>query len=174
MPLSKNDKRAIVTKVNEIANRAHSAIIAEYSGMTVAEMTELRQQARAADVYLRVVRNTLARRAVLNTNFECLQNRLVGPVFLAFSLKEPGAAARVLREFSKTQQKLIIKSIGLGGQILEAADLDKVAKLPTYPQAISLLMSVMQAPVTHLVRTIAEPHAKLARTIAAIRDSKPN
>jgi large subunit ribosomal protein L10 len=174
MPLSINDKRAIVTKVNDIAKRAHSAIIAEYSGITVAEMTELRQKARAADVYLRVVRNTLARRAVSNTEFECLQDGLIGPVFLAFSMKEPGAAARVLKDFGKTQDKVIVKSIGLGGQLLEATDIDKVAKLPTYPQAISLLMSVMQAPVTQLVRTIAEPHAKLARTIAAIRDSKSN
>jgi large subunit ribosomal protein L10 len=174
MPLSIEDKRAIVASVNEIASRAHSAIVAEYRGLSVADVTELRQKARAEDVYLRVVRNTLARRAVSNTDFECLQESLVGPVFLAFSMNDPGAAARVISEFAKTHEKLVVKNIGLGGQLLDASDIKKVAKLPTYSEAISMLMSVMQAPITQLVRTLAEPHAKLVRTVAAVRDSKSN
>jgi len=170
MPLSIDDKRAIVANVNEVARSAHSAIVAEYRGMTVADVTELRHKARSEDVYLRVVKNTLARRAVLNTDFECLQDTLVGPVFLAFSLNEPGAAARVISEFAN--DKLVVKSIALGGRLLSASDIEQVAKLPTFSEAISMLMSVMQAPISQLVRTLAEPHAKLVRTIAAVRDSK--
>lgn len=172
MPLKLSDKRAIVASVNEIAVSANSAIVAEYSGMTVTEMTQLRNKAREAGVYLRVVRNTLAKRAVLNTKFECLQNVLVGPVVLAFSMEEPGAAARIINDFIKTNTKLVVKGISLGEQLYDASQLDKVAKLPTYKEAISMLMSVIQAPVTQLARTIAEPHAKLTRTIAALRDSK--
>jgi len=172
MPLKLEDKRAIVVSVNEVAVSANSAIVAEYNGMTVADMTQLRNKAREAGVYLRVVRNTLAKRAVLNTKFECLQNVIVGPVVLAFSMDEPGAAARIIKDFIKTNTKLVVKGIGLGEQLYEASVLDKVAKLPTYPQAISMLMSVIQAPLTQLARTIAEPHAKLTHTIAALRDSK--
>ncbi len=172
MPLLLEDKRAIVSSVNKIVSEAHSAIVLEYRGVTVAEMTELRTKAREAGVYLRVVRNTLARRAMKNTDFECLQDVLVGPVVLAFSMDEPGAAARVISEFVKTNTKLVVKGIGLGGQLLEAQAIDKVAKLPTYLEAISQLMSVMQAPITKLARTLKEPHAKLVRTIAAIRDNK--
>ncbi len=172
MPLKLEDKQAIVASVNEVAKKATSAIVAEYRGMSVSDMTELRKQAREAGVYLRVIRNTLARRAVTNTDFECLKEILVGPVFLAFSNEEPSAAAKVLKEFSKTQDKLIVKGIGLGKQLLEASALSKVAKLPTYLESISLLMSVMQAPITQMVRTIAEPQAQLARTIAAIADKK--
>jgi len=172
MPLKLEDKRAIVVSVNEVAVSANSAIVAEYSKMTVAEMTQLRNKAREAGVYLRVVRNTLAKRAVLNTKFECLQNVLVGPVVLAFSMDEPGAAARIIKDFIKTNTKLVVKGISLGEQLYDASQLDKVAKLPTYQEAISILMSVIQAPITQLARTIAEPHAKLTRTIAALRDSK--
>jgi large subunit ribosomal protein L10 len=174
MPLSLDDKRAIVATVNELANRAQSAIVAEYRGMTCTEITRLRAQARGANVYLRVVRNTLARRAVKDTNFECLQEILVGPVVLAFSIDDPSAAARVISEFAKINEKLIVKGVSLGGQLLSASDINTVAKLPTYTEAISILMSVIQAPITKLVRTLAEPHAKLVRTLAAVRDSKPN
>jgi large subunit ribosomal protein L10 len=174
MPLSLDDKRAIVATVNKLASRAQSAVVAEYRGMTCTEMTQLRTQARGANVYLRVVRNTLARRAVKDTHFECLQDILVGPVVLAFSTEEPSAAARVISDFTKTNDKLIVKGVSLGGQLLSASDIQTVAKLPSYTEAISMLMSVIQAPITKLVRTLAEPHAKLVRTLAAVRDSKPN
>jgi large subunit ribosomal protein L10 len=172
MPLKLEDKQAIVADVANVASTAHSAIVAEYSGLTVAEMTELRQKAREGGVYLRVVRNTLARRAFLNTDFECLRDSLVGHIVLAFSKEEPSAAARVIKDFTKENKKLVVKSIALTGNLLDANDLDKVAKLPTHSEAISMLMSVMQAPITQLARTIQEPHAKLVRTIAAVRDSK--
>lgn len=172
MPLKLEDKQAIVASVNEVASSSSSAVVAEYRGISVDEMTELRKKAREAGVYLRVVRNTLARRAVSNTDFECLKEILVGPILLAFSREEPSAAAKVLNEFRKSQDKLVVKGIGLGKQLLEASALSKVAKLPTYSEAISLLMSVMQAPITQMVRTLAEPHAQLVRTLAAVGEKQ--
>lgn len=172
MPLKLEDKQAIVNEVAQLAQQAYSIIAVEYRGMTVAEMTQLRTQARQNGVYLRVIKNTLAKRAVANTAYECLQEQLVGPILLAFSREEPGAAARVISNFAKSNPKVVVKGIALSGQLLPAADLDKVAKLPTYRDAISMLLAVMQAPMTKLVRTLAEPTAKLARTLAAIRDSK--
>ncbi|HDN26974.1 MAG TPA: 50S ribosomal protein L10 [Thioploca sp.] len=172
MPLKLEDKQAIVTQVAQIAGQAHSAVVAEYRNMNSAAMTQLRVQAREDGVNLRVVRNTLARRAVKNTDFECLGEVLVGPVFLAFSMEEPGAAARVISKFVKSNEKLIVKGLSLGGQFLPATQIDAVAKLPTYSEAVSKLMAVMQAPVTKLVRTLAEPQAKLVRTIAAIKAVK--
>jgi len=173
MPLKLEDKQAIVASVNEVANSSSAAIVAEYRGMSVEDMTDLRKKAREAGVYLRVVRNTLARRAVADTDFECLQEILVGPILLAFSREEPSAAAKVLNDFCKSQDKLIVTGIGLGKQLLAASALSKVAKLPTYSEAISLLMSVMQAPITQMVRTMAEPQAQLVRTLAAVGE-KPD
>ena len=172
MPLKLQDKQAIVASVNEIANNASSAIVAEYRGMSVDSMTDLRKKAREAGVDLRVVRNTLARRAVSNTDFECLKEILVGPILLAFSKEEPSAAAKVLKEFSKSEDKLVVKGIGLGKQLLDGSTLAKVAKLPTYLESISLLMSVIQAPITQMVRTIAEPQAQLVRTLAAVGEKQ--
>ncbi len=174
MPLKLDDKRAIVATVNEIASTAHSAVATEYLGMTVTEMTDLRRKAREAGVYLRVVRNTLAKRAVAGTDFECLQEALVGPIVLAFSIDDPGAAARVIDDFSKTNKKIVVKAVAIGGKLLPAQSITDVAKLPTYDEAVSMLMSVMQAPISKLVRTLAEPHTKLVRTIAAVGDSKPS
>lgn len=172
MPLKLEDKRAIVATVANIVSQAHSAVVAEYRGMTVSELTQLRALARTKGVYLRVVRNTLARRAVSNSDFECLQNILEGPNILAFSMNEPSASARVIKDFSKNNDKLVVKGIAISGQLLDASEINTVASLPTYPEAISLLMAVIQAPVRKLVRTLAEPHAKLVRTLAAVRDSQ--
>ena len=172
MPLKLQDKQAIVASVNEIANNASLAIVAEYRGMSVDSMTDLRKKAREAGVDLRVVRNTLARRAVSNTDFECLKEILVGPILLAFSKEEPSAAAKILKDFSKSEDKLVVKGIGLGKQLLDGSALAKVAKLPTYLESISLLMSVIQAPITQMVRTIAEPHAQLVRTLAAVGEKQ--
>jgi large subunit ribosomal protein L10 len=172
MPLKLEDKRVIVAEVAEIAKQAHSVIAMEYRSVTVTEITQLRARARLANVHLRIVRNTLARRALADTPFACLQERLVGPIILAFSLKEPSAAARVIGEFIKNNERFAVKGIALSGQLLEGSELDKVAKLPTYQEAVSILMAVIKAPVTKLVRTLAEPQAKLARTLAALRDSK--
>ena len=172
MALRLEDKKAIVAEVAEVAASAYSAVAAEYRGLSVAEMTDLRSKAREGGVYLKVVRNTLARRAVEDTDFACMQDIFVGPLVLAFSQEDPGAAARVVKDFAKDHNKLIVKAVSVSGKLLPAEDIEKLAKMPTYDQAISMLMSVMQAPISKFVRTLAEPHAKLTRTVAAVRDQK--
>lgn len=172
MVLKLEDKKAIVAEVAEVASGALSAVAAEYRGLTVAEMTELRSKARAANVYMRVVRNTLARRAFKGTEFECMNDALVGPLVLAFSREEPGAAARLIRDFVKTHSTMKVKALSVGGQLLSADKLEALAKLPTRDEALSLLLSVMKAPISKFVRTLAEPHAKLVRTVAAVKDKK--
>jgi large subunit ribosomal protein L10 len=166
------DKQAIVAEVGEVAKNALSAVTAEYRGLSVGEMSQLRVQARNAGVYLRVVRNTLARRALEGTDFACLQDTLVGPLLLAFSQQEPGAAARLIKAFTKQNEKLLVKALAFDGRLLPVNELDKLASLPTRDEAIATLMAVMKAPITKLVRTLAEPHAKLVRTMAAVRDQR--
>lgn len=172
MVLKLEDKKAIVSEVAGVAKQAISLVAAEYSGLTVSKLTELRKSARSSGVYMRVVRNTLARRALEGTQFACMQPELVGPLVLAFSNEDPGAAARIIRDFAKTNDKLKVKALAIDSQLLPAKDLDKLANLPTRDEAIAQLMSVMLAPITKLVRTMAEPHAKLVRTVAAVRDAK--
>lgn len=172
MALKLEDKKAIVAEVAEVANTAVSAIAAEYRGLTVSALSELRIKARQNDIYVQVVRNTLARRAVEKTEFACMQESLTGPLMLMFSRKDPGAVARLVRDFSKTNEKFTVKILALGGRLLDPKDLKMMADLPTKEQAIAMLMSVMQAPVTKLVRTLAEPSAMLVRSIAAVRDQK--
>lgn len=172
MALSLEQKKAVVAEVAEVASSAHSLVGAEYIGITVDAMTALRAKARAESVYLRVVKNTLARRAISGTDFECVSAALTGPLVLAFSQQDPGAAARVIKAFSKENDKLVVKVVSIGGKLLEAGDVNRLASMPTKDQAISMLMSVLNAPITKLVRTLAEPHAKLVRTVAAVRDQK--
>ena len=172
MALNREQKQAIVAEVAEVAGTAFSAVAAEYRGLTVAEMTELRVQARNNGVYLRVVKNTLARRAVEGTEFECLADGLVGPLVLAFSQEDPGAAGRVIKDFAKDHANLKVTRLAIGGKQLDASQIDVLAKMPTYDQAISMLMSVMKAPVTKLAQTLNEVPGKLVRTIAAVRDAK--
>ncbi|HEV2614184.1 MAG TPA: 50S ribosomal protein L10 [Gammaproteobacteria bacterium] len=172
MVLRIEDKKAIVAEVAEVAGRSLSAVAAEYRGLTVSELTELRSNARKIGVYMRVVRNTLARRALQDTPFSCMQDILVGPLLLAFSQEDPGAAARLIRDFAKDHDKLVVKALSVGGKLLAPKDLNALANLPTREQALATLMSVMLAPITQFVRTLAEPHAKLARTVAAVRDQK--
>ncbi|KPK38165.1 MAG: 50S ribosomal protein L10 [Gammaproteobacteria bacterium SG8_47] len=172
MALTLQAKETIVAEVAQVAANALSAVAAEYSGLSSTQMTDLRAKAREGGVYLRVVKNTLARRAVEGTDFECMQQGLIGPLVLAFSQEDPGAAARVIKDFAKQNEKLVVKLVSVGGKMLAASELDRLANLPTKEQAISMLMSVMKAPITKFVRTMAEPHGKLVRTIAAIRDQK--
>lgn len=172
MAIRLEDKKQIVSEVNEAANSALSAVLADYRGVTVSDMTELRKNARANKVYLRVVRNTLLKKAVDNTEFECIKEVLFGPTILAFSLEDPGAAARVLKDFAKGNDKFEIKALSIGGKLLDASDIDVLASLPTYDQALSILMSVMLAPVTKLARTFNEVPTKVTRAVAAVRDQK--
>jgi len=172
MALNLAEKRVIVAEVAEVAANAHSAIVAEYRGLTVEEMTELRKQARDGGVYLRVVKNSLARRAVAGTAFECLQERLTGPLVMAFSQEDPGSAARVIKGFAKGHDKLVVKLVSIGGKLLQPAEVETLAKMPTYDQAVAMLMAVMKAPVEKLARTLNEVPGELVRVLAAIRDAK--
>ena len=172
MALRLEDKKTLVTEVNEIAQKAQSVVAAEYRGLSVAKLTELRARARASKVYMRVVKNTLARRAVAGTPFECVGEQLKGPLILAFSQDDPGAAARLIKGFAKDHDKLVPTLVSLGGSVLPGKDLDRVARLPTRAEALAQLLGVIKAPVVKFVRTLAEPHAKLVRTIAAVKDQK--
>ncbi len=172
MALTLTEKKAVVSEVAEVAAKAHSAVAAEYRGLTVGQMTELRNEARNNGVYLRVVKNSLARLAVQGTEFECMQDGLKGPMMLAFSVDDPGSAARILRNFAKDNDKLVPAFGAVGGQKLEANELSKLADLPTYDQAVSMLLSVMQAPIGKFVRTLNEVPGKLVRTVEAVRLAK--
>ena len=172
MALRLEDKKALVAEVNTVAQSALSVVAAEYRGLSVSKLTELRARARASGVYMRVVKNTLARRAVAGTQFECVGEKLKGPLILAFSQEDPGAAARLIRGFAKDNDKLVPTLVSLGGTVLSAKDLERVASLPTKEQALAQLLGVLKAPIGKFVRTLAEPHAKLVRTIAAVKDQK--
>ena len=172
MPLNLEDKKSIVAEVSAIAAEAHSVVAAEYHGLSVDEMTELRVNARNSGVYLRVVKNTLARRAFEGTEFECMNDALVGPLVLAFSQEDPGSAARLVKGFAKEHEQLVTKMVSIGGELLAAEDLDRLAKLPTKDQAISMLMALMMAPTEKLARTLKEVPAKLVRTVEAIKEAK--
>jgi large subunit ribosomal protein L10 len=167
MALRLEDKKTLVKEVNTVAGESVTAVAAEYRGLSVSEMTELRKEARNAGVYMRVVKNTLARRAVEGTDFECMQETLNGPILLAFAKDDPGAAARVIKNFAKGHDALQAVSLSAGGQLLPASDLGKLAELPTLDQARAILLGVMMAPMTKLVRTLAEPSGMLARTLGA-------
>ncbi|MFT6616814.1 MAG: large subunit ribosomal protein L10 [Halopseudomonas sp.] len=155
------DKKAIVAEVNEAAKGALSAVVADARGVSVAAMTSLRRDAREAGVTLRVVRNTLMRRAVEGTQYECLNDVFTGPTLIGFSNEHPGAAARLFKEFAKSQSAFEIKAAAFEGNFLAASQIDILATLPTYDEAISQLMSVIQG-VT----------SKFVRTLAAVRDQK--
>ena len=172
MALKLEDKKALVAEVAEVAATAQSVVAAEYRGLTVSQMTDLRAKARKSGVYMRVVKNTLARKALAGTSFESVGPKLKGPLVLAFSKDDPGAAARVVKDFAKGNEKLVATLVSLGGQVLPAAELDKVASLPTREQALSMLLGVLKAPIQKLVGTLAAPASQLARTLAAVRDQK--
>jgi large subunit ribosomal protein L10 len=172
MALNLEDKKALVAEVAEVAATAQSVVAAEYRGLTVGQMTELRAKARTQGVYMRVVKNTLARKALAGTSFESVGPKLKGPLVLAFSKDDPGAAARVVKDFAKANDKLVATLVSLGGQVMPGEDIERVASLPTREQALAMLLGVLKAPIAKLVRTLAEPPAKLARTVAAVRDQK--
>jgi large subunit ribosomal protein L10 len=172
MALNIEQKKAVVAEVAEAANKALAAVAAEYRGLTVEEMTDLRAQARKDGVFLKVAKNTLVRRAVEGTDYECMQDSLTGPLLFAFSMDDPGAAARLVKDYSKGHDNLIAKLVVVGGELYDASELTRMASLPTYDQGIAMLMGVLKAPIEKFVRTLAEPHTKLVRSMAAVRDSK--
>ena len=172
MPIGLKEKQAIVAEVNETASNALSAVLADYRGVDVDSMTALRKEAREQNVQVRVIRNTLAKRAFEGTEFECMNEVLLGPNILAFSIEDPGAAARIFKDFAKENEAFEIKALSVGGKLLSADQIDALAKLPTRDQAISMLMSVMLAPITKLVRTFNEVPSKVTRVVKAVGDQK--
>lgn len=172
MAIRLEDKKAIVADVAETAANALSLVIADARGVPVAQMDALRKQARENGVRLQVVRNTLARRAVQGTEFECVQSALKGPSIFGFSMEDPGAAARLFKDFAKANDKFEVKALAVGGKLLESSQIDVLATLPTRDQALAMLMSVMIAPVTKLARTLNEFPSSITRVVAAVRDQK--
>lgn len=172
MTLSLAAKKEVVSEVSKIASIAISAVVADYRGLTVNQMTKLRADARKNNVYLRVVPNNLARRAFEKTDFACLSERLVGPLFIALSTEAPSDAARLLKDFAKTFDKLEVKAISISGQVYGADQLDYVASLPTRDEALAKLLYVMKAPVEKLARTLNEVPTKLVRVVSAVKDQK--
>ena len=167
MALSREAKKALVDEVSSVAASAQSAVAAEYRGLTVAEMTSLRSEARNSGVYLKVVKNTLARRAIEGTDFQCMQESLHGPLLLAFSREDPGAAARVIKGFAKDHENLVTVSVSIGGELYAASDLNRLAALPTLDEARAMLLRTFNGPMTQIVRILAEPPVMLARTLQA-------
>jgi len=170
--LNLDDKKAIVAEVNETAAQAMSLVIADARGVDVTNMTALRAKARTENVQLRVVRNTLAKRAFADTDYACVDDVLVGPSLFAFSMEDPGAAARLFKDFAKENEEFEVKALSVGGQLLASEQIDVLAKLPTLEQALGMLAGVTLAPVTKLARTLNEIPTKTARVVSAVRDAK--
>ncbi|MCH8141660.1 MAG: 50S ribosomal protein L10 [Proteobacteria bacterium] len=172
MALKLEQKQAIVAEVKEVAASALSAVLADYRGLTVSEMTELRAKARASGVYLKVVRNTLAKRALEGTDYACLEEALVGPTMVAFSQDDPGSAARLINDSVKVYRALEVKALAFDGVLFGPDELARLAKLPTRDEGLAILMSVMLAPIAKLARTLNEVPGKLVRTLAAVGEHK--
>ena len=161
MALNLSQKKEVVAELADVAAKAHSLVAAEYAGITVEQMTAMRKKARETGVFLKVVKNTLATRAVAGTEFECVKDVLVGPLLYAFSTEEPGAAGRLIKEFAKGNDKLQPKVVAMGGQLYPASHVEVLASLPTRDQALAML-----------ARVLAEPAAMFARAIKAVADQQ--
>jgi len=161
MALNLSQKQEVVAELAEVAAKAHSLVAAEYAGTTVEQMTAMRKKARETGVFLKVVKNTLASRAVAGTEFEVVKDALVGPLLYAFSTEEPGAAGRLIKEFAKTNDKLKAKVVSVEGKLLPAAHVDVLASLPTREEALAML-----------ARVLAEPAAMFARAVKAVADKQ--
>lgn len=170
--LTLEQKNEIVSEMAVVVANAQLAIAAEYRGLKVEEMTALRREARAAGMYMRVVKNTLMKRAVDGTPFACMQDQLMDPLIFAFAQDDVAALAKIMNNFAKDHDKLVIKVVALNGKLLRPEDAAALAKLPTREVALATLMGVMKAPIEKLVRTLAAPTGKLARTMAAVRQEK--
>ena len=172
MALRLAQKQTIVAEVQAAAGDALAAVLVDYRGLNVAEITDLRRRARESNVYVRVVANNLLKRAVAGTEYECLQEAANGPTLLAFSREEPGSAARLFKEAAAQHEALDVKAVAIGGRVYPAADIDRLASLPTKDGAIAMLASVLQAPLAELARTLNAVPASLARVLAAVGEQK--
>lgn len=172
MALNLESKKVIVDQVGTTASNALSLIIADARGVNVTDMTILREKAREQNIEIRVVRNTLAKLAFKGTDFECVSEVLTGPSLFGFSMEDPGAAARLFKEFAKDNDKFEVKALSISGQLLDTGQIDVLAKLPTLEQALGQLACVTLAPITKLVRTFNEVPTKVTRVVGAVRDKK--
>ncbi len=172
MALNLAQKKELVAELAEVAAGAQSLVAADYIGLTVAQLTELRSKARKNGVFLKVAKNTLVRRAVDGTDYQCVADALTGPLLFAFSKDDPGAAGRLIKDFAKGNDKLKPRLVAVGGQMYPASHVDQLASLPTLEQGLGMLAGVMLAPVIKFVRTLAEPVAQTARVVNAVAEAK--
>ncbi len=172
MALNLESKKVIVDQVGTTASNALSLVVADARGVNVTDMTILREKAREQNIDIRIVRNTLAKLAFKGTDFECVSEVLTGPSLFGFSMEDPGAAARLFKEFAKENDKFEVKALSISGQLLDNGQIDVLAKLPTLEQALGQLACVTLAPITKLVRTFNEVPTKVTRVVGAVRDQK--
>ena len=172
MALNLQQKKEVVAELASVTQKALSLVAAEYAGITVEKLTDLRRKARTSGVYIRVVKNSLLERAVEGTEFECVKGKLTGPLIFAFSKEDPGAAGRLIKDFVKTNVKMVPRLVVVGGKAYGAAELERLASLPTRDQALSMFLACLVQPATMLVRVMAEPANQLARAIKAVGDTK--
>ena len=171
MSLNLAEKKEVVAEVSERLKQAQAVVLAEYRGIKVEDITGLRREARASGVYLRVLKNTLARRAVQGTPFEKLADQMVGPLAYGIS-DDPVAAAKVLHTYAKTNEKLVIKGGAMAGQVMSAKEVGQLATMPSREELLAKLLGTMQAPIAKFVQTLNEVPGKFVRTLAAVRDQK--
>lgn len=172
MALRLEQKKAVVANVNALANTALSVVVADYCGLTMPDLTAIRAKALASGVHVQVVKNTLAKRAFEETPMACLSSSLSGQMILFFSIDHPGAAAKLAKEFAKKLKTLEVKALAFDGQMMEASQLEMLASIPTYEEALSLLMSMMLAPLTQVTRATSETVGRLVRVTSAYADSQ--
>lgn len=172
MALTLEDKKAVVTEVKEVAANALSLVIADARGVTVADMDNLRKQAREQKIFMRVVKNSLAKRAFEGSDYEVASSALTGPTLLAFSMEDPGAAARLFKDFAKSTEHFEVKALSVGGELMGAEQIDRLATLPTRHEALGMLANVTLGPVTKLARTLNEFPSSITRVMAAVADKK--
>ncbi len=172
MALTLEQKKQVVAEVSEVAANAYSVVAAEYHGIEVGQMTDLRNKAREKGVVLKVIKNSLAKRAFEGTNFECMADNMTGPLIFAFAMEDLGSAARIVYDFNKEHKLLDAKIVAVGGEAFGPEELERVSKLPTRDEALSMLMATMKEPVTKLARTMKEVPGKFVRTVAAVKDAK--
>lgn len=172
MALTLEQKKQVVAEVAEVAASSLSVVASEYRGLTVKQVTDFRKMAREKGVVVRVVKNSLARRALTGTDYECMSSGLVGPLILAFSQEDLGSAARVVKDFSKENDAMKVAMIAVGSELHGPEALAQVAALPTRDEALSMLLGTLQAPVAKLARTLNEVPGKLARTLTAVKEAK--
>ena len=161
MALNLSQKHEVVAEIADVASKAQSLVASEYAGVTVGQMTAMRKKARETGVYLKVVKNSLASRAVAGTDYDSVKDVLVGPLLYAFSLEDPGAAGRLIKDFAKGNDKLQAKIVSIGGKMYPASHLEVLASLPTRDQALSML-----------ARALSEPAAMFARAVKAVADKQ--